>query len=52
MPEALTAGFSRALLAGSLFLVGAAVVALWAANSRGEASAVETVKEADPVPVK
>lgn len=52
MPEALTSGFSRALLAGSLFLVGAAVVALWAANSRGEASAAETVKEADPVPVK
>lgn len=52
MPEALTAGFSRALLAGSLFLVGAAVVALWAANSRGEASAAQAAAEPGPVPVR
>ncbi|MEO3826218.1 MFS transporter [Actinomadura sp. B10D3] len=52
VPEALTAGFSRALLAGACFLVGAAVVALWAADSRGEASAAEAVAETDPVPVR
>lgn len=51
MPEALTGGFSRALLASSLFLVAAAVVALRAANSRGEASALEPEKEDGPVPV-
>jgi MFS family permease len=34
--EALTAGFQRALLASSIFLVAAAVVALRATNTRGE----------------
>ncbi|MEP7020034.1 MAG: MFS transporter [Pseudonocardiales bacterium] len=38
MPEALTAGFHRALLAGSVFLLAAAVVALRAPNTRGEPS--------------
>ena len=33
---ALTQGFHRALLASSLFLVAAAVIALWATNTRGE----------------
>ena len=32
-----TAGFQRALLAGSIFLLGAAVVALRASNTRTEA---------------
>ncbi|GGQ40180.1 EmrB/QacA subfamily drug resistance transporter [Actinomadura coerulea] len=50
-PEALTGGFSRALLAGSLFLAAAAVVALRAANSRGEASAPEPEKRPGAVPV-
>ncbi|MUN39793.1 MFS transporter [Actinomadura litoris] len=36
-PEALTGGFSRALLTSSIFLVAAALVGLRAANSRGEA---------------
>jgi MFS family permease len=35
-PFALTQGFHRALLASSLFLVAAAVIALWATNTRGE----------------
>ncbi|WP_433467474.1 MFS transporter [Spirillospora sp. CA-128828] len=53
VPEALTSGFSRALLACSIFLAGAAVVALRAANSHGEASSAEGVEaEAEPVPVK
>ncbi|MGZ6644723.1 MAG: MFS transporter [Solirubrobacteraceae bacterium] len=36
-PEALTAGFQRALLASSFFLLAAAVIALRATNTRGEA---------------
>jgi EmrB/QacA subfamily drug resistance transporter len=34
--HALTSGFERALVAASIFLVGAAVVALWTKNARGE----------------
>ncbi len=37
--DALTSGFQRALLAASIFLVAAAVIALRAANTRGEAPA-------------
>jgi hypothetical protein len=33
---ALTGGFHRALLAGSIFLAAAALIALRAANTRGE----------------
>jgi MFS family permease len=36
LPEALTSGFHRALLASSLFLVAAAVIALRATNTKGE----------------
>jgi predicted MFS family arabinose efflux permease len=36
-PEALTSGFSRALLASSLFLLAASVLALRITNTRGEA---------------
>ena len=36
LPDALTSGFQRALLASSVFLVGAAVVALRATDTRGE----------------
>jgi len=39
-PEALTAGFHRALVACSLFLVAAAAIALRATNTRGEPVAV------------
>ncbi len=39
--HALTAGFSRALLACGLFLVGAAVIALRATNTRGEPPVAE-----------
>jgi len=35
-PLALTQGFHRALLASSLFLLGAAVIAMRATNTRGE----------------
>jgi EmrB/QacA subfamily drug resistance transporter len=36
-PEALTGGFQRALLAGSIFILAAAIIALRATNTRGEA---------------
>src|SRR4029079_14709754 len=36
VPAALTAGFHRALLAGSVFLLAATVVALRSPNTRGE----------------
>jgi MFS family permease len=36
LPDALTSGFSRALLASSIFLVAAAVIALRATNTKGE----------------
>jgi EmrB/QacA subfamily drug resistance transporter len=38
LPEALTSGFQRALLASSLFLLAAAVIATRTANTRGESS--------------
>src|SRR5712671_6525705 len=37
LPEALTSGFHRALLAGSIFVVATAVIALRTSNTRGEA---------------
>jgi hypothetical protein len=45
-PEALTAGFHRALVACSIFLLAAAVIALRATNTRGE-----PVAGIEPVPV-
>jgi EmrB/QacA subfamily drug resistance transporter len=38
-PDALTSGFQRALLVGSIFIAAAAVIALRATNTRGEAPA-------------
>jgi predicted MFS family arabinose efflux permease len=46
-PEALTAGFQRALTACSLFLAAAAVIALRATNTRGERTVALPL---DPVP--
>jgi MFS family permease len=43
--DALTSGYGRALLAASIFLVGAALVALRTSNSRGEEPGRETVPE-------
>ena len=36
IPDALTSGFHRALLAGSIFLLAAALIASRATNTRGE----------------
>ncbi|TDC91239.1 MFS transporter [Actinomadura sp. 7K507] len=51
-PEAFTSGFSRALLAGAVFLAAAAIVALRAANTRGEAQEVPVNAPPEPVPAK
>jgi len=48
LPEALTGGFQRALLAGSIFLLAAAVVGLRATNTRAEEQ--EPAREALPEP--
>jgi EmrB/QacA subfamily drug resistance transporter len=47
-PAALTAGFQRALLAGSIFILAAAVIALRATNTRGEAP--ESLPDSLPQP--
>jgi predicted MFS family arabinose efflux permease len=41
-PDALTSGFRRALVACSIFLVAAALIALRATNTRGEPAALDT----------
>jgi EmrB/QacA subfamily drug resistance transporter len=51
VPDALTSGFQRALVAASIFLLAAAVVALRTRNSRGEV-AQHTVQEAAPEPAR
>jgi EmrB/QacA subfamily drug resistance transporter len=43
-PDALTAGFHRALAAASVFLIAAAVIAVRATNTRGEPSAVPALE--------
>jgi hypothetical protein len=47
VPSSLTSGFGRALLVGSIFLLGAAVIALRTHNDRGEsvAAAADVVPE-------
>ena len=42
---ALTGGFQRALLAGSVFILAAAIIALRATNTRGEADQSETTPQ-------
>jgi hypothetical protein len=48
--DALTSGFQRALLASSLFLLAAALVALRVTNTRGEQD--QTDADASPEPVE
>jgi EmrB/QacA subfamily drug resistance transporter len=48
-PDALTSGFRYALVACSLFLVAAALIALRATNTRGEPAAAETAPALDAV---
>jgi EmrB/QacA subfamily drug resistance transporter len=43
-PDALTAGFHRALAAASVFLIAAALIAVRATNTRGEPSAVPALE--------
>jgi EmrB/QacA subfamily drug resistance transporter len=54
LPHALTSGFQRALLAGSIFLVAAAVIGLRTSNARGDANqpeAGETAVAEGPTPL-
>jgi len=46
VPQALTSGFQRALLAGSIFLVAAAVIGLRTSNARGDANEPEAAEPA------
>jgi hypothetical protein len=46
LPQALTSGFQRALLAGSVFLVAAAVIGLRTSNARGDANQPAAVQTA------
>jgi EmrB/QacA subfamily drug resistance transporter len=46
LPDALTSGFQRALLVGSIFVLASAVIALRATNTRGETE--EPAIEAEP----
>jgi MFS family permease len=48
--EALTSGFQRALLASSIFLAAAAIVALRITNTRGEPTAPDVRAEAAALP--
>jgi len=48
--EALTSGYQRALLAGSIFILAAAFIALRATNTRGEAPQVAAPAEPIAVP--
>ena len=50
MPDALTSGFRRALLACAIALVAAAVLAVRTSNSRGETAADAADDEAEPEP--
>jgi hypothetical protein len=46
LSHALTSGFQRALVACSIFLVGAALIALRATNTRGEPAATPALEPA------
>ncbi|MBV9446831.1 MAG: MFS transporter [Streptosporangiaceae bacterium] len=48
-PEALTSGFGRALLAGSIALAASAVIAFWVANTREQSEAAPPAPEPEPV---
>jgi EmrB/QacA subfamily drug resistance transporter len=51
-PEALTSGYQRGLLAGSLFMVAAAVIALRTSNTKIAAPPVTVSAEAAPEPAR
>jgi EmrB/QacA subfamily drug resistance transporter len=51
VPAALTGGFQRALLAGSIALAASAVLALRIANTKGETAAQEITDDAARLPV-
>ncbi|TYB46652.1 DHA2 family efflux MFS transporter permease subunit [Actinomadura chibensis] len=52
VPEALTSGFARALLVCAIFVAAAALVALRAAHTRGEATDAHAEPVPEPIPAK
>ncbi|HWE12798.1 MAG TPA: hypothetical protein VG365_04760, partial [Solirubrobacteraceae bacterium] len=47
-PQALTAGFQRALMVGSIFILASAVIALRATNTRAEAAPQQPADGGEP----
>jgi EmrB/QacA subfamily drug resistance transporter len=48
-PVAYTAGFGRALLAGSIALAASAIIAVWVANTREQADGAPAARQPEPV---
>ena len=48
-PVAYTAGFGRALLAGSIALAASAIIAVWVANTREQADGAPAAQQPEPV---
>ena len=51
VPQAQTAGFGRALFAGSIALAASAIIAVWVANTREQAEGAPAAPEPEPAPV-
>jgi len=48
VPDALTSGFQRALLAGSIALAASAIIGFWVANTREQADSAPTTRQPEP----
>ena len=48
VPDALTSGFQRALLAGSIALAASAIIGFWVANTREQAASAPTTRQPEP----
>ncbi len=48
LPDALTSGFQRALLAGSIALAASAIIAFWVANTREQAGPAPASRQHEP----
>ena len=48
LPDALTSGFQRALLAGSIALAASAIIAFWVANTREQADPAPASRQPEP----
>jgi len=50
VPDALTSGFQRALLAGSIALAASAIIGFWVANTREQSDSAPTTPQPEPEP--